>query len=116
MSGLDVTRAASAQVFSRELETRLQEQPGNEETMLWVAHTDYGPILRMLGNEDPVFWKAGTVVHLEHAQWMCIRKGEDELYWVNTTGGTITHEQMMDKAANTWPEDRRVISWLENYQ
>ena len=115
MSGLDVTRAASAQVFSRELETRLEEQPGNEETVLWVAHTDYGPILKMLGNEDPVFWKAGTVVHLEWMQWMCIEK-DGALYWVNTKGGTITHEQLMDKAANMWPEDRRIISWLQNYK
>ena len=114
MSGLDVTRAASAQVFSRELETRLQEQPGDEETMLWVVHTDYGPILKMLGNEDPVFWKAGTVVHLEWTQWMCIEK-DGALYWVNTKGGTITHEQLMCKTSNTWPEDRRVISWLENH-
>lgn len=114
MSGLDVTRAAPTPVFSRELETVLQERPGNEETMLWVVHTDYGPILKMLRDEHPVFWKAGTIVHLEYMQWMCIRKGEDELYWVNTKGETITHEQMMGKASNIWPEDRRVITWLEN--
>ena len=114
MSGLDVTRAASAQVFSRELETRLQEQPGNEETVLWVVSTDYGYTLKMLGNEHPVFWKAGTVVHLEWVQWMCVDK-DDALYWVNTNGETITHEQLMDKALNMWPEDRRIIIWLENY-
>lgn len=114
MAGLDVTRAASAQVFSRELETRLQEQPGNEKAMLWVVHTDHGPILKMLGNEHQVFWKAGTVVHLEWVQWMCIRK-DDALYWVNTNGDTVTHEQLMDKALNMWPEDRRIIIWLENH-
>lgn len=114
MSGLDKMRTAPTQLFSRELETRLQEQPGDEKTVLWVVNTDYGQTLKMLGNEHPVFWKAGTVVHLEWVQWMCIRK-HDELYWVNTTGKTITHEQLMDKALNMWPEDRRIISWLENH-
>ena len=115
MSELDVTRAASARMFSRELETMLQEQAENEEAILWVVNTDYGQTLRMVGNVDLVFWKVGTVVHLEWMQWMCIRK-DDELYWVNTKGETITHEHMMDKAANTWPEDRRIITWLKNCQ
>jgi hypothetical protein len=113
MSGLDVTRAASAQVFSRELETRLQEQPENEEAILWVVNTDYGQTLRMVGNEDPVFWKAGTVIHFEWMQWMCIRDG-DGLHWVDIHGEIITHEKMMKRASVVWPEDRRIISWLED--
>lgn len=113
MPGLDKTRPASAQVFSRELEHCLQEQPENEEAILWVVNTDYGQTLRMLGDEHPAFWKAGTVVHLEYTQWMCVEK-DNALYWVNTNGETVAHEQMMDKAANTWPEDRRIISWLED--
>ena len=114
MSGLDVTRAAAASVFSRELQTVLQERPGNKEAMLWAVNTEYGQTLKMLGDEHPVFWNGGTVIHLEYTQWMCIRKGEDKLYWVNTRGETITHERMMDKAENVWPEDRRIISWLDN--
>ena len=114
MPGLDKMRTAPTQLFSRELETRLQEQAGNEKTVLWVVNTDYGQTLKMLGDEHPVFWKAGTVVHLEWVQWMCVDK-DDALYWVNTKGDTITHEQLMDKALNMWPEDRRIISWLENH-
>ena len=113
MPELDNTRPASAQLFSRELEDCLREQSENKETQLWVVNTDYGQTLRMLGDEHPVFWKAGTVVHLEWVQWMCIGK-DDGLHWVNTRGETTTHEQMMDKALNTWPEDRRIIIWLEN--
>lgn len=113
MPALDKTRPVPARVFSHELEDCLREQPGNEESQLWVVNMDYGQALKMLGDEHPVFWKAGTVVHLEWMQWVCIRK-DDGMYWVNTRGETITHEQMLDKSLNTLPEDRRIISWLDN--
>lgn len=114
MPALDKTRPASAQLFSRELEKCLQERPGNEKAQLWVVYVDYyGHALKMLIAEHPQFWKAGTIIHLEWSQWMCIQK-DDALYWVNMFGETITHEKMLARASVVCPEDRRIISWLDN--
>lgn len=114
MPALDKTRPAPASLFSRELELRLKEQQENEDCLLWVVNTDYGQTLKMLGEEHPAFWKAGTVIHLEWVQWMAINKG-GALHWMATYGKTITHEQMMERASVVWPEDRRIISWLEDH-